>query len=428
MPAAGYRTPSTTGVSKLLVLILHPMFERGPFSPCPKCHHPDGVGLLSAGGQRLTMRCKVCRYTSTETLPALDKKVIYFDQLAFSELFKVQAGTRKGNAPHNDFWQELYERVRRVLLLQQAIFPASDIHSSETIVSPFPNELRDAYESLGGDVSFESADKIVGSQVWECFSAYREGRDPVFTFDVDDILQDERNAWLSDMRVTVNADYSHFADGIRESRARTTESLIDLVAQWAAKQRTFRENLRIEIENYGQQRVGALRHLLTLESKLEQSDDPLAFLEVSGHPVFREFQMLLRNFQKDGLPRTKAMEEVVRFWHWPGNWQQPNHRISGYLFAALARKVTAGQRKPPTRGFINDVKAISAYSPYVDAMFLDNECAGFLNESPLREELNLRTRIFSLNTRHEFLSYLADLERQAPAEVRHYATRIYGLG
>lgn len=33
--------------------------------------------------------------------------------------------------------------------------------------------------------------------------------------------------------------------------------------------------------------------------------------------------------------------------------------------------------KPPTRGFMNDVRAISAYAPYVDAMFVDNECATF---------------------------------------------------
>ena len=28
-----------------------------------------------------------------------------------------------------------------------------------------------------------------------------------------------------------------------------------------------------------------------------------------------------------------------------------------------------------TRGFMNDVRAISAYAPYVDAMFVDRECA-----------------------------------------------------
>jgi len=65
-------------------------------------------------------------------------------------------------------------------------------------------------------------------------------------------------------------------------------------------------------------------------------------------------------------------------------------------------------------------------APYVDAMFLDKECAGLLRETPLREDLNLRARIFSLNTRQEFLDYLGELENAAPEKVRHYSKRLYG--
>jgi hypothetical protein len=54
-------------------------------------------------------------------------------------------------------------------------------------------------------------------------------------------------------------------------------------------------------------------------------------------------------------------------------------------------------------------------------MFVDNECAGFLREWPLCDEVKLKAKIFSLNTRLEFLAYLAELEAATPAEVRAMA-------
>ena len=76
---------------------------------------------------------------------------------------------------------------------------------------------------------------------------------------------------------------------------------------------------------------------------------------------------------------------------------------------------------------MNDVRAISTYAPFVDAMFLDNECASLLGEAPLRDDLNYRARIFSLNMQDEFVAYLAEIEAETPGEVREYAARIYGI-
>ena len=61
---------------------------------------------------------------------------------------------------------------------------------------------------------------------------------------------------------------------------------------------------------------------------------------------------------------------------------------------------------------MNDVNAISAYGPFVDAMFLDNECASLLREEPLRSEIKLNAEIFSATSGDAFLRYLKDLEKQ----------------
>jgi hypothetical protein len=76
---------------------------------------------------------------------------------------------------------------------------------------------------------------------------------------------------------------------------------------------------------------------------------------------------------------------------------------------------------------MNDVSAIATYGPYVDAMFVDNEIAGFLNEAPLRTQVKLKAKIYCLNTKAEFLAYLKTLQQQATSKVLTVAQEIYGL-
>ena len=77
---------------------------------------------------------------------------------------------------------------------------------------------------------------------------------------------------------------------------------------------------------------------------------------------------------------------------------------------------------------MNDVRAIGAYAPYVDAMFVDNECATFLAEKPFSTDLMFKAQIFSLNSGDAFLEYLDQIAERATDEVRLYAKQIYGYG
>lgn len=138
----------------------------------------------------------------------------------------------------------------------------------------------------------------------------------------------------------------------------------------------------------------------------------------------RELKLL---FEASGVSSTESGAEVRTFWEWPGNLSLPEHRLSSYLFAAIARKLASGQKRLPSRGMSNDITVISTYGPYVDAMFLDNECAALLSESPLNTELKLKAKIFSTNSGDAFLGYLQSIEAETSSEVRAYAEEIYGL-
>lgn len=403
------------------------MFERGPFRTCPSCRQ-DQLGLLSVGGECLRRRCRSCRHLQVETLPPVDKKVIYLDQFAVSEVFKVKSGIRRAGANSQAFWEEAERLIKRVYLLQQAIFPDSNIHSDETLVSRFPVELRLAHEMLGGDVSFANMDEVIMSQAWEFFQAFIEGCPPPdLQFDVDDVLEGRRNAWLPDMHISTNMNLSQFADAVRASRDSAGGALAQLALTWAQEKPTFDEALKRELESYGRSHIEALVSAIDRLMEGMASGDPMAVLDATYHITYRQFVQMAQHLESRGLSAADAKSKVIEFWKWDGNWQVPFHRTSAYLFAAVARKMASGQKKPPSRGFFNDVNAVSVYGPYVDAIFLDNECAALLREQPLRSELKLRAKVFSMNTGDEFLDYLRQLEAAAAPEVRRYAKEAYGI-
>jgi hypothetical protein len=249
---------------------------------------------------------------------------------------------------------------------------------------------------------------------------------PQLSFDVDEILRGKRNGWLPDLHVTTNFDFQSLAEGIRQDRSRTAEAMEELAQRWAKDKPSFAEVLSDELNSLATANIGAIKHAVNQTQQGIANADWLQVVDGTGHKVVRQLNQLRAFFEQRGVATDASAVEVVKFWRWDGNHGLPHHRISFYLFAACARKMAADQRKPPTRGFMNDVRTISTYAPYVDAMFVDNECAAFLAEKPLSTDLKFKAKIFSLNSRAAFLEYLDQIAGRATGEVRVYAKTIYG--
>jgi hypothetical protein len=400
-------------------------FERPPFTRCPapECQR-DTFGILSVGGDHVTLRCTECRYSHSETLPQVDKRAIYLDQSIFSQLFQLESGGRLLPG-HEEFVRELFRLIRRVVLLQQVVLPHSDVHHDETIVFHSANKLQMAYERFGGDARLADTRDVDLMQMREYVQAYIEQREPVLSFDVDEVLETKRNRWLPDMHIHVNANYEMFADSTRKDRDRSHEGMQRLVEKWAAEQPTFEQLLDRELRSFFT-RPQALLVAIENVQRAATSDDPMAFFEASHHHLIDEFRMLSAAFVRAGVVEADVGREVLRFWNWDRNLEQPHHRISSYMFAAIGRRVASGQRRV-NRGMMNDVRAIATYAPYVDAMFVDKECAALLAEPRLAQDLNYKARIFSLTSGQAFLDYLTEIDAATPPEVCEQATRIYGI-
>ena len=401
-------------------------WEQPPFETCPSCQTPGIFGRLSIDKDSVRKRCKRCRYSHNEILSALDKRVIYLDQFAFSELHKLRAGTRRPDK-RTEFWTELSELVTQAVLLQQVVLPHSDIHHNETIVSPFPRELRDTQEHIGGDIRFTDTSDIQFRQVEDFAAAYVEGLAPIIDTNVDEILDGSRNAWLPEIRVSVRMDWSSFTGETRQNRQQSGESVSQLTDRWIAQGMGFDEVLAQELGAYHESRIEGLRAAQNRFEKGLVDNDVFAWLNFSQGFAMRELQLVRQLFSKTGVPDDELSAKVREFWSWPQNREQPFGKLLAYLFAALADQFANGRRKKPSAGFMGDVSAIAAYAPYVDAMLIDNECAELLRHKRCVAELDYRAHIFSLNRGGEFLEYLRGVIAATPDEVRHAASVLYGV-
>jgi hypothetical protein len=384
------------------------------------------LGFFSGGDHSIVWRCSRCQYRVIEPLPPVDKKVIYIDQFVFSELFKLKAGTRRKDKL-TSFWQKVDTLLHRVVHLQQAVLPHSNIHHAETVVSAWPRELREAYEAIGGDIRFDDTNDIQMREITEFASAYVEQREPSVNLDVDEILHGARNKWLPNIRVVVGADYSHFAAETRQRRDSVGTSVNDLMNNWRAQNLGFNEVLNIELNAYYTSRIDALKAWRLNYEGAEAVGDMMAMMNQGMSNICRELSMLHHLCKKNGIP--EHCHDIFRnsFWKWDRNSEMPFGRILAYMFAALAGQVKFGRTKGVSAGFMNDVEAVAAYAPFVDAMFIDKECSLLLRQGRPGKELNFRARIFSLTNQDEFLDYLSGLEAQAGDEMRRYAQIIYGL-
>jgi hypothetical protein len=165
---------------------------------------------------------------------------------------------------------------------------------------------------------------------------------------------------------------------------------------------------------------------MKLASAAQDADDTEAFFDAANAPVVRLIHGLNRHFERDGGTHAGAILRTGEFLRWPPNERLPHHWVSAHLFAAIAHRLSSGQRRFPSRGMLNDIKAIATYGPYVDAMFLDKECESLIRESNLARRMGLRASVFSLNNTEGFLTYLSSLIDGSSDEVVTCAREIFG--
>lgn len=407
-------------------------FLRPPFSCCPECGH-DAFGLLAVYARRYLKRCRACRFTKDYPLPEVQKRVIYLDQLALSNMmFALNPQTVQFQAGRVDpFWRTLFEKLDALIKLQLLICPGSQAHCEESLPHGHFEALQRLTEHLSQGVSFRDFATIERFQVVlhaRNWLAGRPNEAPAILR--DDILHGEVNAWTDTVLVTVHSTVTEEQiAALQASRDQALGLTQRLFEYWQAETiLKFGDWLEWECGAFGK----------AILAKYEEFRGRLVLIEVGlvvpepadllPPPQFVLVNAIHDAFVEEGVSPETAWARVREYFLSPSLKVIPRLRISALLWAAMARKAAAGMKRPPTRGVVQDTRTIASLLPYCDALFLDNEMRAYLGEQPLAEELKGGARIFSSSNRGEFLAYLDAIAQSATREHLKLVETVYGPG
>lgn len=416
------KIPSNLKSNKKYITISPRDFIHGPYIQCPKCGK-DTFGVLMICSRHYCRRCSSCFWPrGTERggvypLPELRKKIIYLDQCAISDMMKaINPKTRAHRDGRVDpFWRQLFERLDSLCKFQLIICPDSDFHKHESLLSPFYKALHDLYEHLSHGVSFYDHETIHRFQVMRQLGIWlKDKREP--EIDVKSIVHGDLHCWQERYRITIGeSSRSALIDELRNNRDKVDEYLQPIFQRWQREtekdfdywyQQEIKANAGVLVELYERQ----LKEFAMASYGLK----PFSLGAFMPNMATATFQGIKDVLQRHGIAKEQLNSKLGEFLRSEEFEETPHMKISSLLYAAMARKAASGRKKPPSKGFKNDVDIVSTLLPYCDAMFVDNEIRNFLSERPLRDRLKYKTKVFSFSNKEEFIQYLNDIKKAAP--------------
>lgn len=409
-------------------------FIHGPYIVCPKCGK-DTFGVLMICSRHYCRRCASCFWPrgaergGSYPLPDLQKKVIYLDQCAISNMMKSINPKTKANQEGrvDPFWRQLFEKIDILCKLQLIICPDSDFHKHESLLSPFYKALHNMYEHLSHGVSFYDHETIHRFQTMRQLRVWLK-EEKKLELGIEDIVRGDLHSWQERYRLTMGeSTWPALINELRDNRDKVDEYLLPVFQRWQREtdkdfdywfDQEREANARVLFELYHKQlaKFAAASFGLTPFSMD-------AFLPDMATTTFFDIKEVLK---EKGIPEDQLNAKLGDFLRSKEFEAAPYIQISSLLYAAMARKAASGRKKPPGKGFKNDVDIVSTILPYCEAMFIDNEIRGFLSERPLCDRIKHKTRIFSFSNKEEFLRYLDDIKSSASKGHVEKVKEVYG--
>jgi len=418
------------------IIIIDPRdFINPPFWTCPKCNSPKAFGVLAIGDQYYVRRCRNCRYEVFYSLPKLNKKIIYIDQFAISNMMKAlnpkTKAYRRGTI--DDFWIKMFESLNTLCKLQVVVCPASFYHTNESLLSPYYEPLKQMYELLSCGVSFYDSETIRRFQIISFLKNWISGNNEThIDLNVNSVLNGKIDSWQERFIISVSfPENEEWIETLRKYREATHIELAKLSRYWqSCKNKDYWDFFEDEIASFGKTCLkiycNYCKKLMDLgDSLIVDTDTNIEKLLLPPAVILiNDIKSCLLEF---GIEKSKVFEKTIEFLTSPDLRYVPFIRISAMLYAALARKFASGRKKPPNQGMVNDIGMISTLLPYCNAMFIDNECYGYLMEQPLYDQIKVyNTKLFSLNTKEEFLEYLNEIKLNISQAHLNKVREVYG--
>lgn len=368
---------------------------------CPSCGTPESYGNVMVGGNTLSRGCLKCKHWDRILLPELKKKVIYLDQFFFSHAFRGQ----------NKMFIEAQKRITDLVLAQQVVAPYSNLHEDESQLwtesqrAPLLKFIKQT--SLGHKFSYTY--EVKNRQMHRAFQSFLANCPTTDTVERADALRRDVNEWDGYVWIDVG-NFSNEHDALKMRKDRSVEALLGVFDIWASTNSTFEEDVQIEVRSYAKSYI---EHYVDYVKSIA-GGDPGAFLNANENSMMIESLLTY----DDKLNANLRMQRIMAFFQSDHFTKVPEVRIGSEFFALLRQKLRQGEftnkKKNLIRfkGLFNDIRFISTYAPYCDAMVVDTPMYLWATDPLIDLPKRLGVRLFSRSNWNEFLTYLDELEAE----------------
>ncbi len=373
---------------------------------CPNCKKENAFGNVNISQNLLLRGCEQCNYSMHIPLPHLSKKILYLDQFFLSHAFR-------GNA------EQFIKASKTIEILahnQLLVCPYSPIHKTETLQWRH-DQKEDLFEfikktSRGNE--FHPEYRISQTQIIKSFKNFINKNKKNQPIDMNDALPYDVNSWEGYFWVDVQG-FPEDIDGTRKLKEESVENLINLFESWRKDDTTFEQDQLTELN-------GAARMYFQMYARMAARLASGDFNALIDSPIDAKVVEDLLTFDMD-LDLQERLRRVTLFFNSEFFHNTPYEFISSGLFAALKKQVKNGafknkqKAKKRLSGIFYDIRFISTYAPYCDAMFIDNPMLDLVKEPALNIEGQYKVKFFARKNWDDFLKYLDEIGAEKDEEL-----------
>lgn len=409
-------------------------FIKAPYRPCPACG-ADSFGVFSVGRQSYERKCRACGQTAEFGLPPVRKKLVYLDQFAVSNILKAEKPELRQNRPIDPFWTDTAERLFRLGGMQLIACPPSIVHMRESIVDDrIFQGVQKVYNYLAFGSRLLNYHHVRALQTAKGFRAFLAESEESVATPASDIVRGH-DGWHDRWEVLpLVPDDTEAAEFFRKHRQEGSVDLNKLFAEWGEeKSVTFEERYEKEsraagptFENHIRQLIRS-HPLLFHQIALTHGEIPPGIPFDVLSPDMRLFlHAVFGVIGEASLPLDEGPRRLQQFLRSEAAARLPQNHITGLMYAALGELAKQGRKKPLSPGMADDIRVISTYLPYFDAMFVDDECRRLLTSKNVAPRMPYSAKVFSTSNRSDFMAYLDGIGAEASAEHEQAVQEVYG--
>ena len=282
---------------------------------------------------------------------------------------------------------------------------------------------------VASPATFPKRQKIYSQQILQGLQAWLQGKGTMeFNLDATSVVKGRViTDWDGWFRFSANLPISEEATAIelRESKQRLENGLGLVIARWQNEPgKSFDDWCEEEVGANGDALLGGWLEYGQLADAVVRGSQPTDSLPPLNYAV-RLVSQILHRLEIAGVKETERLAKAREYFASPIFRQIPVVNIGAAMWAGLAHRFRGGQKnwKP---SIANDIIGISTYLPFCDAMFMEKECANLLTTNPVMKHVVYKTKVFSLRTKDNFLSYLKEIETSAPNDHVERVHAVYG--